>query len=59
MNGSAQEQVEFIVRTVAQTALDNEKYFGDLDAVVGDGERIHARGVFRRGGACRVGAGGA
>jgi len=38
VNGSAQEQVEFIVRTVAQTALDNEKYFGDLDAVVGDGD---------------------
>jgi len=30
--------VEFIVRTIAQTALDNEKYFGDLDSVVGDGD---------------------
>ena len=29
---------ELVVRTIAQTALDNEKYFGDLDAVVGDGD---------------------
>ena len=25
-------------RTIAQTAVDNEKYFGDLDSVVGDGD---------------------
>jgi dihydroxyacetone kinase-like protein len=31
-------QVEFVVRTIAQTAVDNEKYFGELDAVVGDGD---------------------
>lgn len=31
-------QVEFVVRTIAQTAVANEKYFGDLDAVVGDGD---------------------
>ncbi|HEX6364758.1 MAG TPA: dihydroxyacetone kinase subunit DhaL [Agromyces sp.] len=30
--------VEFVVRTVAQTAVDNEKYFGELDSVVGDGD---------------------
>ncbi|MFC7243196.1 dihydroxyacetone kinase subunit DhaL [Catellatospora aurea] len=30
--------VEFTVRTIAQTAVANEKYFGDLDAVVGDGD---------------------
>src|SRR4051794_581974 len=30
--------VEFVVRTVAQTAGDNEKYFGELDSVVGDGD---------------------
>jgi phosphoenolpyruvate---glycerone phosphotransferase subunit DhaL len=30
--------VEFVVRTVAQVAVDNEKEFGDLDAVVGDGD---------------------
>ena len=29
---------ELVVRTIAQTALDNETYFGDLDAVVGDGD---------------------
>jgi dihydroxyacetone kinase-like protein len=30
--------VEFVVRTIRDTALANEKYFGDLDAVVGDGD---------------------
>ncbi len=30
--------VEIVVRTVAETAVANEKYFGDLDAVVGDGD---------------------
>jgi dihydroxyacetone kinase-like protein len=30
--------VEYVVRTMAQTSVDNEKYFGDLDAVVGDGD---------------------
>ena len=30
--------VEFVVRSIAQTCLDNEKAFGDLDAVVGDGD---------------------
>ena len=29
---------EFVVRTIAQTSIDNEKYFGDLDSVVGDGD---------------------
>ncbi|WP_213816294.1 dihydroxyacetone kinase subunit DhaL [Glaciihabitans sp. dw_435] len=29
---------EFIVHTIAQTVVDNEKYFGDLDSVVGDGD---------------------
>ncbi|UWE11703.1 dihydroxyacetone kinase subunit DhaL [Actinacidiphila bryophytorum] len=28
----------FVVRTVAQTAVDNEAAFGDLDAVAGDGD---------------------
>jgi dihydroxyacetone kinase phosphoprotein-dependent L subunit len=32
------ERVQMVVRTMAQTAVDNEKYFGDLDAVVGDGD---------------------
>jgi dihydroxyacetone kinase-like protein len=31
-------QVEVVVHTIAQVAVDNEKYFGDLDAVVGDGD---------------------
>jgi dihydroxyacetone kinase/dihydroxyacetone kinase-like protein len=30
--------VEVVVRTIATVAVDNEKYFGDLDAVVGDGD---------------------
>lgn len=30
--------VEYVVRTIAQTAVDKEKEFGDLDAVVGDGD---------------------
>lgn len=35
---SGQQEVELVVRTIAQTAVDNETYFGDLDAVVGDGD---------------------
>ena len=30
--------VEVAVRTIAEVAVGNEKYFGDLDAVVGDGD---------------------
>jgi phosphoenolpyruvate---glycerone phosphotransferase subunit DhaL len=30
--------VEVVVRTIAKVAVDNEKYFGDLDSVVGDGD---------------------
>jgi dihydroxyacetone kinase phosphoprotein-dependent L subunit len=30
--------VEGVVRTIATVAVGNEKYFGDLDAVVGDGD---------------------
>jgi phosphoenolpyruvate---glycerone phosphotransferase subunit DhaL len=30
--------VEYVVRTIATTAVENEKEFGDLDAVVGDGD---------------------
>ncbi|HEY3926263.1 MAG TPA: dihydroxyacetone kinase subunit DhaL [Acidothermaceae bacterium] len=32
------DDVEVVVRTVAETAVANEKYFGDLDSVVGDGD---------------------
>ena len=35
---SSSEQVDLVVKTMAQTAVDNETYFGDLDAVVGDGD---------------------
>ncbi|PJJ65004.1 dihydroxyacetone kinase subunit DhaL [Compostimonas suwonensis] len=35
---TALETTEFVVRTIAQTAVDREKEFGDLDAVVGDGD---------------------
>ena len=30
--------VEHVVHTIATVAVENEKYFGDLDAVVGDGD---------------------
>jgi phosphoenolpyruvate---glycerone phosphotransferase subunit DhaL len=38
MSDAALHDAEQIVQTIAQTALDNEKYFSDLDAVVGDGD---------------------
>lgn len=38
MSGQGLARTELVVRTIAQTAVDNEKYFGDLDAVVGDGD---------------------
>ena len=38
MSTRSQEQVELVVKTIAETAVENEKYFGDLDAVVGDGD---------------------
>jgi len=38
MTDTAVTRAELIVRTIAQTAVDNEKYFCDLDAVVGDGD---------------------
>jgi dihydroxyacetone kinase/dihydroxyacetone kinase-like protein len=38
MRGNALPGVELVVRTVAETAIANEKHFGDLDAVVGDGD---------------------
>jgi dihydroxyacetone kinase phosphoprotein-dependent L subunit len=33
-----QQQVETIVKTMANTALENEAYFSDLDAVMGDAD---------------------
>ena len=35
---SSQNATEFVVRSIAEEALDNEKYFGELDSVVGDGD---------------------
>ncbi|MCU1406613.1 MAG: dhaL [Glaciihabitans sp.] len=32
------DDTELVVRTIAETAIENEKYFGDLDSVVGDGD---------------------
>jgi dihydroxyacetone kinase-like protein len=34
--------VELVVRTMAQTSVDNETYFSDLDSVVGDGDFGHS-----------------
>lgn len=31
-------RVEQVVRTVAETCVENEQYFGELDSVVGDGD---------------------
>ncbi len=38
MSGADLADVEAVVQTIATVAVDNEKYFGDLDAVVGDGD---------------------
>ena len=38
MSVTGLQQVELVVRAIAQSAVDNEKYFGELDAVVGDGD---------------------
>jgi phosphoenolpyruvate---glycerone phosphotransferase subunit DhaL len=38
MSDTATRQAELVVRTIAQCAVDNETYFCELDAVVGDGD---------------------
>ena len=38
MSDTALSRGELVVRTIAQTAVDNETYFCELDAVVGDGD---------------------
>ena len=38
MSATALTQTELVVKTIAQTAVDNETRFCDLDAVVGDGD---------------------
>lgn len=36
--GGSLADVEFVVGSMTQTIIDNEQYFGELDAVVGDGD---------------------
>ena len=38
MSDTALAQAELVVRVIAQTAVDNETYFCELDSVVGDGD---------------------
>jgi dihydroxyacetone kinase phosphoprotein-dependent L subunit len=38
MSDTALTDAQRVVRTIAQTAIENEQYFCDLDAVVGDGD---------------------
>jgi dihydroxyacetone kinase-like protein len=38
MASPSSASLEFVVRAIAQTAVDNEREFGELDAVVGDGD---------------------
>lgn len=38
MTSQSFADTEFVVHTIAETTVDNEKYFGDLDSVVGDGD---------------------
>lgn len=38
MSDAALSDATQLVRTIADTVLENEKYFSDLDAVVGDGD---------------------
>jgi len=38
MSDPALDRAELLVKVIAQTAVDNEKYFCELDAVVGDGD---------------------
>jgi dihydroxyacetone kinase-like protein len=38
MSDTALTDAQRVVRAIAQTAIDNERYFCDLDAVVGDGD---------------------
>ncbi len=38
MSDAALERAELVVRAIAQAAVDNETYFCELDAVVGDGD---------------------
>ena len=35
---SSVDEAQIVVRAMAEVAVENERYFGDLDAVVGDGD---------------------
>ena len=35
---SSVDEAQIVVRAMAEAAVENERYFGDLDAVVGDGD---------------------
>jgi dihydroxyacetone kinase phosphoprotein-dependent L subunit len=38
MSGNGVAQAEVVVKSIADTAIENELYFGELDSVVGDGD---------------------
>lgn len=38
MGQSSLDTARFVVKNISQTVVDNEKYFGELDAAVGDGD---------------------
>lgn len=38
MGHSGMQDTELVVKTIAQTAMDNEQYFCELDAAAGDGD---------------------
>ena len=38
MQQTSMDTIEFVVRTIADTVMANEKYFTELDGVVGDGD---------------------
>ncbi|WP_405591595.1 dihydroxyacetone kinase subunit DhaL [Streptomyces sp. NBC_01190] len=42
MSSQGTNDLEFTVRTIAQTSVDNEREFSELDAVVGDGDLGHS-----------------
>ena len=50
MSDAALRDAEQLVRTIADTAVENEKYFCDLDAVVGDGDFGYSLARLREGG---------
>ena len=37
-SSAAVVEIDFVIRSIAKSAIENEKHFGELDAVVGDGD---------------------